>query len=81
MADADLSVAKLYEMIHPSQSKTEAVRAVLITDPDKKVRFTMTHPISVGRNFDQTPQVTDALPAGDLNRIATPLTGDALVMP
>jgi len=41
----------------------------------------MTHPISVGRNFDQTPQVTDALPAGDLNRIATPLTGDPLVMP
>ena len=32
VADADLKIAKLYEMIHPSQSETAAVRSVFIID-------------------------------------------------
>jgi alkyl hydroperoxide reductase subunit AhpC len=35
VADADLKIAKLYEMIHPSQSETAAVRSVFIIDSDK----------------------------------------------
>ncbi|MDP4593696.1 MAG: redoxin domain-containing protein, partial [Beijerinckiaceae bacterium] len=42
VADPDLRIAKLYGMIHPQQSSTEAVRAVFIIDPQKKVRLTMT---------------------------------------
>ena len=72
VADANLEVAKLYEMIHPSQSETAAVRSVFIIDPDKKVRLTMTYPMNVGRNFDEILRVIDALQIADEKKIATP---------
>lgn len=72
VADPNLEVAKLYGMIHPAQSETEAVRAVFIIDPQKNVRLTMAYPMSVGRNFDEILRVIDALQAGDRHRIATP---------
>jgi len=61
VADPDLAIAKLYEMIHPSESETAAVRSVFIIDPDKKVRLTMTYPMSVGRNFDEILRIIDAV--------------------
>ena len=72
VADADLSIAKMYDMIHPDQSATAAVRSVFIIDPKKKIRLTMTYPMSVGRNFDEILRVIDALQLGDTKRIATP---------
>ena len=72
VADADLSIAKMYDMIHPDQSETAAVRSVFIIDPKKKIRLTMTYPMSVGRNFDEILRVIDALQLGDAKRIATP---------
>lgn len=72
VADADFKIAKLYDMIHPEQSDSAAVRSVFIIDPDKKIRLTMTYPMSVGRNFDEILRVIDALQLGDEKRIATP---------
>lgn len=84
VADPDLTISKLYEMIHPEQSATEAVRSVFIIDPDKKIRLTMTYPMSVGRNFDEILRVIDALQLGDAKRIATPADwqpGDKVIIP
>lgn len=72
VADPDLKIAKLYEMIHPDESETAAVRSVFIIDPDKKIRLTMTYPMSVGRNFDEILRVIDALQTGDKNGVALP---------
>jgi alkyl hydroperoxide reductase subunit AhpC len=72
VADADLRIARLYDMIHPGQSETAAVRSVFIIDPNKKIRLTMTYPMSVGRNYDEILRVIDALQLGDARRIATP---------
>jgi thioredoxin-dependent peroxiredoxin len=72
LADADLSIARLYDMIHPQQSETEAVRSVFIIDPTKKIRLTMTYPMSVGRNFAEILRVIDALQTSDKFKIATP---------
>lgn len=72
VADADHKIAALYEMIHPGESETAAVRSVFIIDPNKKIRLTMTYPMSVGRNFDEILRVIDALQTSDANRIATP---------
>ena len=72
IADADLAIAKAYDMIHPNQSETAAVRSVFIIDPEKKIRLMMTYPMSVGRNFDEILRVIDALQLGDAKRIATP---------
>lgn len=84
VADADLTIAKLYDMIHPSESETAAVRSVFIIDPDKKIRLTMTYPMSVGRNFDEILRVIDALQTGDQNKIATPadwVPGQKVIIP
>jgi peroxiredoxin (alkyl hydroperoxide reductase subunit C) len=59
-------------MIHPEQSETAAVRSVFIIDPERRIRLTMTYPMSVGRNFDEILRVIDALQTGDAHHIATP---------
>jgi len=84
VADPDLKIAKLYEMIHPAQSATAAVRSVYIIDSDKKLRLTMTYPMSVGRNFDEILRVIDALKTGDKFGVATPadwVLGDDVIIP
>ena len=84
IADPDLKVAKLYEMIHEAESETAAVRSVFIIDPNKKIRLTMTYPMNVGRNFDEILRVIDALQLGDEKKIATPadwLPGDDVIIP
>lgn len=65
IADADLSVARMYDTIHPGQSESAAVRSVFIIDPAMKIRLMMTYPMSVGRNFNEILRVIDALQLGD----------------
>ncbi|MFZ5963281.1 peroxiredoxin [Thalassococcus sp. BH17M4-6] len=72
VADPDCKIAKLYEMIHPGESMTAAVRSVFIIDPDKKLRLSMTYPMSVGRNFDEILRVIDALQTSDAKGVALP---------
>ncbi|MFO7955047.1 peroxiredoxin [Thioalkalivibrio sp.] len=72
VADADKKISELYEMIHPGESETAAVRSVYIIDSNKKIRLMMTYPMSVGRNFDEILRVIDALQTGDKHGVATP---------
>lgn len=78
--DTSLTVAKLYDMLPadaylpdgrtPAHSAT--VRTVFIIGPDKKVRLTMTYPMSVGRNFAEVLRALDAVRATDGVPVATP---------
>lgn len=82
--DADMKIARLYDMIHPGQSETAAVRSVFIIDPEKVIRLTMTYPMSVGRNFDEILRVIDSLQLADRKGIATPadwMPGDDVIIP
>jgi len=72
LADADRKVAELYDMIHPGQSSTQAVRSVFVIDPDFKIRLTMTSPMNVGRNFDEFLRAIDALQLADAKTVAAP---------
>jgi alkyl hydroperoxide reductase subunit AhpC len=84
IADNDKSVATLYDMIHPNQSGTATVRAVFIIDPAKKLRLTLTYPLSIGRNFDEILRVIDALQLSDAYGVATPgnwRDGDDVIIP
>lgn len=84
VADADHKVAQLYDMIHPGESETAAVRSVFIIDPKKKIRLTMTYPMSTGRNFDEILRVIDALQLNDERKVATPADwrpGDEVIIP
>jgi len=78
--DTSLQVAKLYDMLPadaylpdgrtPADSAT--VRTVFIIGPDKKVRLTMSYPMSVGRNFAEILRALDAIQMTDGAPIATP---------
>ena len=84
VADPDLVISRLYEMLHPEESETAAVRSVFIIDPKAKIRLMMTYPMSVGRNFDEILRVIDALQTCDANKIATPADwrpGDEVIIP
>ena len=78
--DTSLQVAKLYDMLPaeaylpdgrtPAHSAT--VRTVFLIGPDKKIRLTMTYPMSVGRNFAEILRALDAVQATDSAPLATP---------
>jgi alkyl hydroperoxide reductase subunit AhpC len=84
IADEDRSVSTLYDMIHPEASATATVRSLFIIDPAKKVRLTITYPMSTGRNFDEVLRVIDALQLSDKYTVATPgnwKDGDDVIIP
>ena len=62
--------AYLAENRTPANSAT--VRTVFIIGPDKKVRLTMSYPMSVGRNFAEILRALDAIQITDGAPIATP---------
>ncbi len=70
LADADLTIARIYDMFHPEQSETAAARSEFIIEPAKPIRLTMTY--RVGRNFNDSLRLINALHTGDARRIATP---------
>jgi alkyl hydroperoxide reductase subunit AhpC len=84
IADEDRKVATLYDMIHPNASTTATVRTLFVIDPNKKVRLSLTYPMSTGRNFDEVLRVIDALQLTDAHTVATPgnwKDGDDVIIP
>ncbi|MEC9283735.1 MAG: peroxiredoxin [Bdellovibrionota bacterium] len=84
LADTNHHVAKLYDMIHPGQSTSFTVRSVFIIDPEKRIRLSMTYPMSVGRNFNEILRVIDALQITDEYGVATPADwqkGERVIIP
>lgn len=85
LADADKTVANLYDMIHPNASTTATVRSVFIIDPKKVIRTTFTYPASTGRNFDEILRVIDSLQLTDGYKVATPVNwkdgDDVIIVP
>jgi alkyl hydroperoxide reductase subunit AhpC len=80
IGDADLNVAKLYDMIHPNatgaQPRTAAdnatIRSVFIVGPDKKIKLILTYPMTTGRNFDEVLRVLDSMQLTAKHKVATP---------
>lgn len=80
IADGDLVVSKAFDMLPaeyylpdgrtPADSQT--VRSVFIIGPDKKLKLTMTYPMTVGRNFAEVLRALDALQTSTSENVATP---------
>ncbi|HET9653281.1 MAG TPA: peroxiredoxin [Usitatibacter sp.] len=91
IGDSDLTVAKLYDMIHPNASpgpRTAAdnatVRSVFIVGPDKKVKAMLVYPMSSGRNFDEVLRLLDSLQMSAKYAVATPVNwkpGENVIIP
>jgi alkyl hydroperoxide reductase subunit AhpC len=94
IGDSDLTVAKLYGMIHPNakgqaKERTAAdnatVRNVYIIGPDKAVKLMITYPMSTGRNFDEILRVIDSCQLTATHKVATPANwkngDDVIIVP
>lgn len=92
IADDSLAVSKAFDMLPaeaylpdgrtPADSAT--VRSVFIIGPDKKLKLSMTYPMTVGRNFDEVLRALDALQTSDKNTVATPVNwrpGEDIIIP
>ena len=83
LADADRTVAGLYDMIQNADAATGTVRSVFIIDPKGTVRLTLTYPASTGRNFEEILRVVDSLQLTDGYKVATPVNwkqGDDVII-
>jgi peroxiredoxin (alkyl hydroperoxide reductase subunit C) len=84
ISDLTMEVSKLYGMLQPSASTTQAVRAVFIIDPNGKVRAMLYYPLSNGRNMDEIKRLLIAMQTSDTEKIATPANwkpGDEVIVP
>jgi alkyl hydroperoxide reductase subunit AhpC len=92
VGDPELVVAKLYDMIHPNASgatpRTAAdnatIRSVFVIGPDKKVKATLTYPMSTGRNFDEVLRLLDSIQLTAKQMVATPVNwkpGEDVIIP
>ncbi|MEP2782679.1 MAG: peroxiredoxin [Pseudoruegeria sp.] len=81
IGDTDLAVAKLYDMLPAategsSEGRTPAdnatVRTVFIVGPDKKVKLSLTYPMTTGRNFDEILRALDSIQLTANHQVATP---------
>jgi alkyl hydroperoxide reductase subunit AhpC len=80
IGDPEMKVAKLYDMLPASETRVEGrtpadnqtVRTVFIVGPDKKVKMSMTYPMTTGRNFDEILRALDSIQLTAKHQVATP---------
>jgi alkyl hydroperoxide reductase subunit AhpC len=82
IADHDLKVAKLYNMLpadagESSEGRTAAtnatVRTVYMIGPDKLIKAMLIYPMSTGRNFDEVLRLLDSIQLTANHSVATPV--------
>lgn len=81
IGDPELKVAKLYDMLpadagNTSDGRTPAlnapVRTVFVIGPDKRIKLTLSYPMSTGRNFDEIIRVLDSVQLTTRHKVSTP---------
>jgi alkyl hydroperoxide reductase subunit AhpC len=94
IGDPELKVAKLYDMLPAGAGETSdgrtavdnaTVRSVFIVGPDKKIKLSLTYPMSTGRNFDEVLRVLDSCQLTAKHKVATPVNWkqgeDVIIVP
>jgi alkyl hydroperoxide reductase subunit AhpC len=81
VGDPELQVSKLYNMLPAEEPGTsegrtaatnQTVRSVFVIGPDKKIKMTMTYPMTTGRNFDEILRALDSMQLTAKFKVATP---------
>jgi alkyl hydroperoxide reductase subunit AhpC len=81
IGDPELKIAKLYDMLAAEdgdscEGRTPAnnapVRTVFVIGPDKKIKLTLSYPMTTGRNFDEIVRVLDSMQLTAKHKVATP---------
>ena len=81
IADKNLLVAKLYNML-PAEIEDKSdnrnaqdnltVRSVFLIGPDKRIKMSLTYPMSTGRQFNEILRVLDSCQLTLKHKVATP---------
>ncbi|MEM8569822.1 MAG: peroxiredoxin [Pseudomonadota bacterium] len=92
IGDSDLRVAKLYGML-PAEADAASgprtamdnatARTLFVIGPDKKIRLTISYPMTTGRDFHEVLRVIDSLQLTAQHQLATPANwsqGDDVVI-
>ena len=92
VGDPRLAVAKAYDML-PAEAgdscegrtpmNNATVRSVFVIGPDKKIKATLTYPMSTGRNFDEVLRLLDSIQLTAKHQVATPVNwrhGDDVII-
>ena len=81
IGDPGLDVVKLYDMLpadagDTAQGRTAAdnatARSVFVIGPDKKIKATLTYPMTTGRNFAELLRLVDSCQLTAQEQVATP---------
>ena len=94
IGDPELKIAKLYDMLPAAAGDSAAgrtaadnatVRTVFLIGPDKKIKMSLTYPMSTGRNFDEVLRVLDSVQLTAKHKVATPVNWkqgeDVIIVP
>ena len=94
IADHDLNVAKLYDMLpadsgDSAEGRTAAlnqtVRTVYLIGPDRLIKAMLAYPMSTGRNFDEVLRLLDSIQLTAEHKVATPVNWkqgeDVIIVP
>jgi len=94
IGDTELAVAKLYEMLPSDETggsdgrtavNNATVRTVFLIGPDKKIKLSLTYPMSTGRNFDEVLRFLDSCQLTAQHQVATPVNWkkgeDVIIVP
>ena len=94
IGDPELKVVKLYDMLpgdagDTSEGRTAGdnatARSVFIIGPDKKIKVTLTYPMTTGRNFHEILRIVDSCQLTANEQVATPanweLGDDVIIVP
>jgi alkyl hydroperoxide reductase subunit AhpC len=92
IGDPNLKVSKLYDMLPAdlegscegrTPADNQTVRTVYVIGPDKKVKLTISYPMTTGRNFDEVLRVIDSLQLTSKHKVSTPVNwkpGDDVII-
>ena len=81
IGDPELKIAKLYDMLAADAGETcegrtpalnAPVRTVFVIGPDKKIKLTLSYPMTTGRNFDEIIRVLDSIQLTTRHPVSTP---------
>ncbi|MEL6677652.1 MAG: peroxiredoxin [Pseudomonadota bacterium] len=80
IGDPEMKVAKAFDMLPADDTTTEGrtaatnatVRSVFVIGPDKKIKLSLTYPMTTGRNFDELLRAIDSIQLTAEHKVATP---------
>ncbi len=94
IGDPELMIVKAYDMLPADAGDTSAgrtpadnatARSVFVIGPDKRIKATLTYPMSTGRNFDEILRLLDSCQLTAAKKVATPANwnqgDDVIILP